>query len=69
MDIKAKMPGKVSTVLVQVGDAVTKGQKVMVCEMMKMETPMPSPCDGTVKEINAEPGGRVAAGQVLMVIE
>ena len=63
------MPGKVETVLVKVGDSVEKGQKVLICEAMKMKTPMASPCDGTVIEIKAAAGDRINAGNVLMVIE
>lgn len=69
MEIKSRMPGKVFKVLVAVGDTVTKGQKVLICEAMKMETPLASPCDGTVAEIKADVGARISAGQVLMVIE
>lgn len=69
MEIKAKMPGKIVTLNVKVGDAVVKGQKVLVCEAMKMEAPMASPCDGTVVAVKAEVGARISAGQVLMVIE
>ena len=69
MEIKAKMPGKVETVIVKVGDTVEKGQKVLTCEAMKMKTPMASPCDGTVTEINAVVGNRINPGDVLMVIE
>ena len=69
MVIKAKMPGKVEQVLVQVGDAVEQGQKVMVCEAMKMKTPIASPCNGTVAAVKAEAGVRINAGQVLMVID
>ena len=69
MEIKAKMPGKVEKVLVQVGDAVEAGQKVLICEAMKMKTPMASPCNGTVAAIKAEAGARINAGQVLIVIE
>ena len=69
MEIKSKMPGKVEKVLVQVGDVVEAGQKVLVCEAMKMKTPMASPCNGTVAAIKAEAGARINAGQVLMVIE
>lgn len=68
MDIKAKMPGKVESVVVKVGDVVTKGQKVLVCEAMKMKTPLASPCDGTVTEIKVATGARINAGDVLMVI-
>jgi len=69
LEIKAKMPGKVETVIVNVGDTVEKGQKVLICEAMKMKTPMASPCDGTVIEIKAVVGARINAGDVLMVIE
>jgi len=69
LDIKARMPGKVVVVHVNAGDVVTKGQRLIVLEAMKMETPMPSPCDGTVKEVKAVAGARINAGDVLMVIE
>lgn len=69
MEIKAKMPGKVMAVNVNVGDVVTKGQRIIVLEAMKMETPLPSPCDGTVTDIKVSAGGKVNPGQVLMVIE
>lgn len=69
MEIKARMPGKVEAVVVKVGDTVEKGQKVLICEAMKMKTPMASPCDGTVVEIKAVPGARINAGDVLMIIE
>jgi biotin carboxyl carrier protein len=68
VEIKAKMPGKVESVIVKVGDVVTKGQKVIICEAMKMKTPLASPCDGTVTEIKAVAGARINAGDVLMVI-
>lgn len=69
MEIKAKMPGKMIAVKVNVGEVVVKGQKVLICEAMKMEAPMASPCDGTVSEIKAVVGDRIKPGQVLMVIE
>lgn len=69
MEIKARMPGKVDAVIVKVGDTVEKGQKVLICEAMKMKTPIASPCDGTVVEIKAVPGARINAGDVLMLIE
>jgi biotin carboxyl carrier protein len=69
LEIKARMPGKVEAVVVKVGDTVEKGQKVLICEAMKMKTPMASPCDGTVVEIKAVPGARINAGDVLMIIE
>ncbi len=69
MELKARMPGKVDEVKVKVGDAVNKGDIVLVLEAMKMKTPMPAPEAGTVKEIKAAAGARVSAGEVLVIIE
>lgn len=69
MEIKARMPGKMDEVKVQVGDAVKKGDIILVVEAMKMKTPMPSPLDGTVKELKTTVGARINAGDVLAVIE
>ena len=69
MEIKARMPSKVVSVDVNIGDTVQRGDQLLLLEAMKMETPIPSPCDGTVKEIKAAVGARVNAGNVLMVIE
>lgn len=69
MEIKAKMPGKVLSIQVNAGDAVTKGQRLIVLEAMKMETPLPCPCTGTVSEVKVSVGSKVSPGQVLMVIE
>ena len=69
MEVKARMPGKVDDVKVNVGDAVKKGDVLLIMEAMKMKTPMPAPADGTVKEIKVEAGGRVSAGDLLIVFE
>jgi len=68
MEIKSRMPGKVEAVNVKVGDAVKKGDVLLVVEAMKMKTPVPAPEDGTVKEIKVEPGARVSAGAVMVVL-
>lgn len=69
VEIKSRMPGKVVEIKVKVGDAVTKGQEVIVLEAMKMKTPLPTPEAGTVKEIKVAADGRVSAGDILIVIE
>jgi len=68
MEIKSRMPGKVDAVNVKVGDAVKKGDVLLVVEAMKMKTPVPAPEDGTVKELKVEPGARVSAGAVMIVL-
>jgi len=62
------MPGKVLAVNVAAGDAVTRGQRLVLLEAMKMETPLLSPGDGTVSEVKVAVGDKVAPGQVLVVI-
>jgi len=49
---EAPMPGTVVRVLVGVGDAVTRGQTLVVIESMKMETAILAWRDGTVAEIH-----------------
>ncbi|MEQ1921344.1 MAG: biotin/lipoyl-containing protein [Pyrinomonadaceae bacterium] len=68
-EIKTAMPGKVVRILKAAGDAVEKGEGVIVVEAMKMQNEMKSPKDGTVAKINAAEGDTVAAGDILVVIE
>jgi len=42
---------------------------VLVLEAMKMQHTVTAPHDGTVTEINVEPGAQVASGEVLAVVE
>ncbi|MDQ4120805.1 MAG: hypothetical protein M3209_05095 [Acidobacteriota bacterium] len=67
--IITQMPGKVVRVVAEVGQEVKIGDPIIVVEAMKMQNEMKSPKDGTVKEIRAETGATVNAGDVLAVIE
>jgi pyruvate carboxylase subunit B len=67
--LKAPMPGMIIRYEKAVGDAVSKGDKVVVLEAMKMENALPSPVDGTIKVINFNSGDSVAKDAVLCVIE
>lgn len=64
--IKAPMPGMIVGISVQPGDAVQKGDSVLVLEAMKMENLIKAPGDATVKVIKVAPGDRVEKGQVLV---
>ncbi|MCX7759772.1 MAG: pyruvate/oxaloacetate carboxyltransferase [Hydrogenothermaceae bacterium] len=68
-DVTAPMPGKVSKILVNVGDQVKKGQVVAMVEAMKMENEIHSPIDGTVKEIFAKVGDNVTPDETILRIE
>ncbi|QLC24585.1 acetyl/propionyl/methylcrotonyl-CoA carboxylase subunit alpha [Parasphingopyxis algicola] len=67
--ILSPMPGKIIAVSVGAGDSVTAGQKLLTLEAMKMEHSLVAPFDGTVAELNAEEGGQVSEGAVLVQIE
>lgn len=66
-DIKAPMPGLVLEVSVEVGQTVTKGDKVLILEAMKMENVIKAAGDGVVKAIYVTKGQAVDKG--LLMIE
>jgi len=66
--VVAQMPGTVVDVDVNVGDKVTRGQKLLVLEAMKMENEIVAPHDGTVSKISVAAGALVNAGDVLVVL-
>jgi len=67
--LRAPMPGKIVSVPVKVGDAVTKGQPVVALEAMKMEHALTAPFDGVVEAINVTAGDQVPADAVLAVVK
>ncbi|HUD29550.1 MAG TPA: biotin/lipoyl-containing protein, partial [Novosphingobium sp.] len=67
--IVAPMPGKVIAVDVSAGQAVTKGQKLLTLEAMKMEHTLTAPFDGVVAELNAVAGQQVQVDALLVKIE
>jgi len=67
--ILAPMPGKVISVDVTTGQTVTKGQKLLVLEAMKMEHALTAPFDGTVAELNAVAGAQVQVDALLVRVE
>ena len=67
--ILSPMPGRVIAVEVAAGASVTKGQKLLTLEAMKMEHSLVAPFDGIVAELNAEAGGQVTEGALLARIE
>lgn len=63
--IPAPMPGKVLAIKVKVGDAVKKGDVMMILEAMKMENEVVATEDGTVASIDVAEGAMVEASDVL----
>lgn len=66
--VNAPMPGKILGVKVSAGQAVKKGEVLIVLEAMKMENEIVAPSDGTVASINASVGEQVEAGAVLATL-
>ena len=66
--VEAGAAGKVFKLTKNVGDAVKKGDEILVLEIMKMETPVVAPEDGTVASINVAVGDAVEAGALLATL-
>jgi biotin carboxyl carrier protein len=62
------MPGKIIAVKTAAGEAVKKGQVVVVLEAMKMENDIVAPQDGTVASVNVAAGQSVEPGAVLVTM-
>lgn len=67
-ELTAPMPGQVRAVNVNEGEAVTKGQTLMVLEAMKMEIRIQSPGDGMVKKLFVKQGETVEREQMLIEV-
>ena len=63
------MPGKITSVDVNIGDLVEEGQQLLALEAMKMENRIKSPRKGKVKEIKAIVGATCNSGDLLMIVE
>ena len=67
--IPAPLAGNIFKVLVNPGDRVTEGHKILVLEAMKMETDVSSPEAGIVTELAVKEGDAVTVGQTLISVE
>jgi len=67
--LEAPMPGKVIAVKVAPGQAVKKGDELLVVEAMKMENAIRAPRDGTVRSVAARVGDMVGPGAVLVELQ
>ena len=66
--VTSPMPGTILSVNVAAGDAVTRGQVLMILEAMKMENEIMCPCDGTVASVSVTKGAAVESGTLLCTI-
>ena len=68
-EVTPPMPAVVVRILVQEGEAVVKGQGLLVVSAMKMETTLKAPFAGLVKKINTALQAKVMPGDRLVEIE
>ena len=66
--VKAPMPGKILSVAVSAGQAVKKGDLLLVLEAMKMQNEIYAPQDATVSEVRVSANQAVATGEDMVVL-
>ncbi len=64
--LRAPMPGLVVTIPVAEGQAVKRGQVILILESMKMQNELKAPRDGTIGRIRVRPGETVEQKQTLL---
>jgi len=67
--VNAPMPGKILSIKANIGQAVKKGDVILILEAMKMENEIVAPQDGTVASINVSAGQSVEAGDLLATLK
>ncbi len=67
--ITAPMPGTILAVNVSAGQAVKKGEVLMILEAMKMENEIMCPRDGVVASVHTSKGSAVESGALLCVLQ
>jgi len=67
--VGAPIPGAVTSIVVEAGTKVAKGDRLLVIEAMKMQTTVYAPMSGTVTEVAIPAGQTVEAKDLLMIIE
>ena len=66
--VRAPLPGTINDIKVTVGQAVKKGETVVVLEAMKMENNIDSDRDGKIQEVKVQKGDTVMEGAILVTI-
>ncbi|MFN4081139.1 MAG: biotin/lipoyl-containing protein [Saprospiraceae bacterium] len=66
--VKAPMPGLALQIMVSPGQAIAKGDPLLILEAMKMENVIKASADGAIKEVLVKQGAPVEKGQVLITL-
>ncbi len=67
--VVAPLPGSIFKLLVKEGDAVKKGQPILILEAMKMENNILAEKEGVVNKVLVSEGASVLQGDILVEIE
>jgi len=67
--VRALMPGRITSVLVKVDELVKEGTPLLILEAMKMQNEIGSPIAGRVKSISVHEGATVKKDSILITIE
>jgi glutaconyl-CoA decarboxylase len=62
------MPGKILSVNVKAGDAVKRGDVLLILEAMKMQNEIMAPADGKVADVRVSAGQTVSTGDAMIVL-
>jgi acetyl-CoA carboxylase biotin carboxyl carrier protein len=68
-EVKAELVGNLWKIVTEVGQQVEEDDTLMILESMKMEIPITSPLNGTIKQILVKEGDVVQDGQTVAVVE
>lgn len=66
--LRAPMPGLVVSILIEEGQAIEKGQVMIILESMKMQNELKAPRNGIISRIRVKPGDSVEQKQTLMSV-
>ena len=66
--VSAPMPGKILSVAVKPGDAVKRGQVLLILEAMKMQNEIMAPSDAKVADVRVAAGQSVNTGDAMVVL-
>ena len=69
VEVTAPMPGKILSVKANPGQAVKKGEVILLLEAMKRENEVVAPQDGTIASVNVSSGDMVESGDVLATMD
>jgi len=69
IEVESEITGRVWKIVTETGTKVSEGDTLLILESMKMEIPVESPCNGTVRELLLNEGDSVNEDQVVAIVD